>query len=111
MNLRTIEKTIEEELLASNFSLANSNVEFNFAINCDSNKEFAHELLGTNIVFKNNIDMFDILVEMKVFKSKSDARKNWKKSDAIIEEGLSTFLVGKKNIPLFIWNCPKDCPN
>jgi hypothetical protein len=57
---------------------------------------------------RHNVDMFDLLVEMKTFKSRSDARKNWTKSDQFIEEGISSFLVGKMNKPLYIWKPPAE---
>jgi hypothetical protein len=56
---------------------------------------------------RHNLDMFDLLVEMKAFKSRSDARKNWTKSDQFIEDGISSFLVGKNKKPLYIWKPPQ----
>lgn len=61
-----------------------------------------------DIVFPGNQvlrTMFDILVFLGVFKSKSDARKNWKKTRREIPPGFSHFVgLGKFRKELCIWN-------
>lgn len=49
-------------------------------------------------------DMFDILVGIGVFKSKSEARKNWRGTGQQIPEGFNSFTVGKLKNRIFIWN-------
>ena len=117
MDLRTLENRLNEEYSAS-FQCLNGNPGFSFVIIpefLDSNRateiqpilDIIPEIMNNeSFVQLNKADIYDILVEMKVFKSKSDARKNWKKSDSI-EDGLSTFLVGGKKIPLFIYKLPE----
>lgn len=48
-------------------------------------------------------DMFDLLVRLGAFKSKSQARKNWQHGKDI-PNGWSEFFVGKKKRHLSIWN-------
>lgn len=106
MDLRTTEQTMSEELLASRMTL-DGNLGFSFAIGSNLDLDLTGEIFaGEPFLVKEHADMFDLLVEIGAFKSKSDARKNWKKSDQNIEDGLSTFLVGSKKIPLFIWKKP-----
>ncbi len=50
----------------------------------------------------NNKDMFDLLVLLGAFPSRSQARKNWKGTQAI-PEGWSEFFVGKKKRHLCCW--------
>lgn len=45
--------------------------------------------------------MFDVLVAAGIFKSKGDARKNWK-GDSAIPSGLSSFEVGKMKKEIWI---------
>jgi hypothetical protein len=50
-------------------------------------------------------DMFDVLVLAGIFKSKSDAKRNWKKTGKEIPAGFSDFIgVGKLRHSIFIWN-------
>lgn len=51
----------------------------------------------------NEIDIFDLLVKLEAFPSKSQARKNWKGSKQI-PDGWSHFVVGKLKRDLCIWN-------
>ena len=47
-------------------------------------------------------DIFTLLVECKVFTSKSEARKNWKKNGII--DGWNEFLaLGKMRRNIFVW--------
>jgi hypothetical protein len=50
------------------------------------------------------MSMWDVLVDSKLFKSKSDARKNWDKTGGDIPPGFNQFVVGKKKTLLTIWN-------
>jgi hypothetical protein len=51
-----------------------------------------------------DMDMFDILVDMGVFKSRSDARKNWKQTGKDIPEGFTDLKgIGKMKHRLTIW--------
>ena len=49
-------------------------------------------------------DMFDLLIILGAFSSKSQAKKNWKNTKATIPSGWSEFFVGKKKRWLCIWN-------
>ena len=50
-------------------------------------------------------DMFTILKDHVFFKSKSDARRNWKKTDQEIPLGFTDLTkIGKLNRRLTIWN-------
>jgi len=49
--------------------------------------------------------MLDLLVILGVFKSKSDARKNWRSSSIEIPPGFTHLIgLGKKRKSLHIWN-------
>lgn len=51
------------------------------------------------------IDMYDILVYCHFFQSKSDARKNWKKTEQKIPDGFTDIQkIGKAKRRLTIWN-------
>ena len=49
-------------------------------------------------------DMYDLLVLIEAFNSKSQARKNWKLTGKDIPEGWSEFFIGKQKRHLCIWN-------
>jgi hypothetical protein len=49
-------------------------------------------------------NMFDLLVALGAFESKSQARKQWKKTGIEIPAGWSSFRVGKMKRELCIWN-------
>lgn len=52
-----------------------------------------------------DFDMFDILVEIGLFRSKSEARKNWKRTGKNIPEGFTDIKnIGKLHHRLTIWN-------
>jgi hypothetical protein len=55
------------------------------------------------IVVPPDTTMFDLLVMLGSFPSKSQARKNWK-AGGEIPIGWSEFFVGKKKRHLCIWN-------
>lgn len=56
-----------------------------------------------------SVDMFDLLIELGVFSSKNNARKNWKQSGQAIPNGWSEFTnLGKNKHNLFIWNPTAD---
>jgi hypothetical protein len=49
-------------------------------------------------------DMFDLLLILGAFNSKSQARKSWTKTGKEIPLGWSEFWVGSKKRQLCIWN-------
>ena len=61
---------------------------------------------GTNdqevMVISSVIDIFDLLLLLRAFPSKSQARKNWKGGGIL--DGWSEFRVGKFKHHLCIWN-------
>jgi len=87
-------------------------VDFNFII---INEHFRS---GDDILFFENdekiifieqddqlIDMFDLLVFAEIFRSKGDAKRNWKKSSRDIPKGFSEFKnIGKLNRKITIFN-------
>ena len=109
MDLRTQSEQLKEALEVK----SNINEGHNFIIRSQNSTldfdDLIPQIFGdtTTIAEKFNVDMFDILVEIGAFKSKSDAKNNWKKSDKNIDDGCSAWIVGKKRIPLFIWKVPK----
>lgn len=51
-----------------------------------------------------SIDMYDILVSYGIFKSRSEVRKNWKRSGREIPKGFSHFAdIGKLHHSIAIW--------
>ena len=82
--------------------------EFNFVID---NKNFDEHLLeaifeseDVQFISAEN-DMFDILVMCDLFRSKSEARKNWKRTGKDIPEGFTDIKnIGKLHHRLTIWN-------
>ena len=55
------------------------------------------------MVISTTFDIFDLLLMLKAFLSKGQARKNWKHGDRI-PDGWSEFKVGKFKHCLCIWN-------
>jgi hypothetical protein len=51
----------------------------------------------------HGVDMFDLLVTMGVFVSRSDAGRNWRGTKDV-PMGWSRFVVGKLRKELCIWN-------
>jgi hypothetical protein len=50
-------------------------------------------------------DMYDCLVKLKAFPSKSEARKNWTRTGKEILPGYNEFKnIGKQKKALYIWN-------
>lgn len=89
--------------------------EFNFAVRNEFWSQGMEDFLFSRDVDPNQHiqplftqDMFDILVGIGVFKSKSEARKNWRGSEQAIPPGFNSFVVGKLKHKLFIWNPVKD---
>ena len=69
--------------------------------------DFYSKLFGNNrwTELPANKDMYDILVMLKLFKSKSQAKKNWKRSGKDIPKGFSHFRgIGKFNSEFCILN-------
>jgi len=65
---------------------------------CDS-------LFPTNeevLFFSSDTDIFDLLILIGAFPSRSQARKNWKHGS--LQSGWSEFFVGKIKRHLCIWN-------
>ena len=58
------------------------------------------------IVVPTTTTIFDLLVMIEAFSSKSQARKNWT-GPAIIPDGFSEFKIGKLKRHLCIWNPKK----
>jgi hypothetical protein len=58
-----------------------------------------------NLVFSKSKDMWELLTELKLFPSKSQARKDpkWGKIPEI-PKGFNEFEFGKKKIKVFIFN-------
>lgn len=51
-----------------------------------------------------NEDMFDILVRAQCFKSKGEARRNWKRTGKEVPQGFSDFTgIGKFRTRITIW--------
>ena len=95
--------------------------EFNFIIenkNLEPNDDlieglFNQSLFNPNeidiIMFRENVDMFDLLVEVGLFRSKGEARKNWKRTGKDIPEGFTDITnIGKLHKRLTIWNPIKE---
>jgi hypothetical protein len=73
----------------------------------DNEKDLLPHLFGDEAVIEvpTTTDMFDLLVLLGAFVSKSEARKNWKKSDREIPLGFNEFAgIGKARRALCVWN-------
>jgi hypothetical protein len=88
--------------------------EFNFVIqNKDFtvNKDLVDALFdGEDVqVISDVFDMFDILVITNMFRSKSEARKNWKRTGKEIPEGFTDLEdIGKLHKRITIFNPKKE---
>ena len=84
--------------------------EFNFVIDNENFKEDLIDLIdtlfdGDDVHIIKQLDMFDILVMTGLFRSKSEARKNWKRTGKDIPEGFTDIKnIGKLHHRLTIWN-------
>ncbi len=84
--------------------------EFNLVIEneqFESNEDLLFDLFdGEDVqLISVEFDMFDILVETELFCSKSEARKNWKRTGKDIPEGFTDIKnIGKLHHRLTIWN-------
>ena len=94
MDLRKPQNRCKEEFEASfctkyrNFVVSDEHLEDD--LNIFGGEEFE--------IIPSSLDMFDVLVKTGVFKSKSQARSNWTKTDAYIEHGFSAFVAGKNRL-------------
>jgi len=104
MDLRTTQQRIKEEFEASTIASDFKNVvilddfshiEVDLINQLFNNEEF--------ILMPRNSDMFDVLCACGCFKSKTNARQNWTKTDKEIEFGFSSFIIGRKNFSLTIF--------
>jgi hypothetical protein len=86
--------------------------EFNFVIdNGNVNEHLVDAMFdGEDVdLLPNTTDMFDILVMTGMFRSKSEARKNWKRTGKEIPEGFTDIEnIGKLHKRLTIWNPIKE---
>ena len=88
--------------------------EFNFVIdneNLRNNEDLIESLFNLDanepvrmVPMELDFDMFDILVETGLFRSKSEARKNWKRTEKEIPDGFTDIKnIGKLHHRLTIW--------
>lgn len=81
--------------------------ELNIAIkNQYFDDDFANILFSNEsfIILDKKTDIYDCLVMLNAFKSKSEARKNWNKTKSI-EQGYNEYKnIGKSKKSLYIWN-------
>jgi hypothetical protein len=50
-------------------------------------------------------DIYDCLVMIGAFKSKSEARKNWTRTGKNFESGYNEYTgIGKKRLAMYVWN-------
>jgi hypothetical protein len=87
--------------------------EFNFVIdneNFESNEGLVESLFDLNEnervqIVPSTFDMFDILVDTGLFRSKSEARKNWKRTGQDVPVGFTDLeRIGKLKNRITIWN-------
>ena len=89
-------------------------MEYNIIIrndNLEKNKDLIPLLFDNEDILyeRNHLDMYDILVNCKLFTSKSNARKNWNRTGKEIPEGFTDLInIGKLNHRLTIWNPKND---
>ena len=85
-------------------------MEYNFVIKnefYEENKDLIEPLFGNDeIIYLENVDIYDLLVLSKLFKSRSEAKNNWKKTGKDIHLGFSDFenLGKRKDIRITIFN-------
>mgnify|MGYP003345196064 CR=1 FL=1 len=105
MDFRTLSERLAEEMEAS----SNKDNFVNFIVGGFdpeiASMVFQGEAFTT---LASESDMFDILILSGVFKSKSQAKQNWTKTDKEIEHGLCSFVVGKKKMSISVF---KPCEN
>lgn len=87
-------------------------MELNFFIgdSNDKNIAFAKKVVFEEdeiVILNEDSNMWDILVQIGVFKSKGQARKNWKKGTSI-PFGFTELLLGKKKNKACIWKPIKE---
>ena len=89
-----------------NFVITNENLEDNFPTDNLIETLFDGESF---IPVTTGADMFDILVMAGLFRSKSEARKNWKRTGKDVPEGFTDIeRIGKLKHRLTIWNPKED---
>ena len=54
------------------------------------------------------LDMYDLLVRLGAFESRSQARKNWRLTGADIPPGFNHWVIGKMKKELCVWNPVDD---
>jgi hypothetical protein len=90
--------------------------EFNFVIDNENfldNEDLIESLFDLNEtetvqIVPSTFDVFDMLVDAGLFRSKSEARKNWKRTGKDVPEGFTDIKdIGKLHNRLTIWN-PKE---
>jgi hypothetical protein len=71
-------------------------------------EKFAISLFGEDEIYLRvpvEYDMYDCLVYLGVFNSRSEARKNWIRTGKEIPPGYNEFKnIGKQRKSLYIWN-------
>ena len=100
MDLRKPEERLLEEMESSK-----SDNFINFVISNNPDSELIESVFtGEKFTcLPETSDMFDVLVNAGCFKSKSQARQNWTKTDRDIDFGICSFLVGKTKLSLTIF--------
>ena len=90
--------------------------EFNFVMDNENfldNEDLIESLFDldeteTVQIVPSTFDVFDMLVDVGLFRSKSEARKNWKRTGKDVPEGFTDIKnIGKLHNRLTIWN-PKE---
>jgi len=90
--------------------------EFNFVMDNENfldNEDLIESLFDldeteTVQIVPSTFDVFDMLVDAGLFRSKSEARKNWKRTGKDVPEGFTDIKnIGKLHNRLTIWN-PKE---
>lgn len=112
MDLRNLNEKVQEEMTASHIDLMDSSKTVNVVIYKPTEYKdpkmiemltaiFAEDRVHVSHDYEKS--MWTLLTEYGFFKSSGEAKRNWKKTDHEIPVGLTAFVVGKNNIPLFIW--------
>ena len=72
----------------------------------ETEKDLIHHLFdGEKYELLEDVDMYDVLKIAGIFRSKSEARKNWKRTGKEIPKGYNEFLnIGKLHNQIFIFN-------
>lgn len=90
--------------------------DFNALIDHPSRTEFDDDIFRKFVfdgepyqVFPQGSDVFDVLKEARVFPSKNEARRQWKRGP--LKEGINDFKnVGKLRRRIFVLKLPDDFP-